>query len=455
MTIDNSESNYFSDLTWLQGKAAFCENEEQLAFHIVNHTIKIAPYAQGVLWSETKFGINIIAISGVSVINHSSPYISFLEKYLIPQIISEQAETCKINIKEYEHITANYGGYIFPWCLSLPFYTENKPDDKHSISAYKKKSGLILFSKEDWTTSQVDKLDNIVNYYKYLWDLFLRQSDFNINKIKKIKKARNIIVASLLLAMFIPINDSMTVPGEIAPSKPLVVASAVSGIVAEFYVRPNDFVTKGESLFKLDTTATEKQLKQALKNLNISKEKYKKVYNQPYKTPEAKAELAILESEIKLAEGDLMYKKGLLDSSVIRAEITGTVILSDPKYWLGRQVEVGQKVLLLAYNDQKQLDIHIPVDELKDVGENKKIRFYPSTKPLSYIDGDLLFISKKADIRPDNTLAYFAAAKLDSKDLQEYEFGVTGDVKVYGKRVLLGYYLFAKPIGAVRRFLGV
>ena len=41
--------NYFSNLTWLQGKAAFCENIDQLSFHIVNHTIKIAPYVTSLL----------------------------------------------------------------------------------------------------------------------------------------------------------------------------------------------------------------------------------------------------------------------------------------------------------------------------------------------------------------------------------------------------------------------
>lgn len=445
---NNSEINYFSDLTWLQGKAAFCENEEQLAFHIVNHTIKIVPYSQAILWREGTFGLEIIAISGVSVINHGSPYVSFLEKKVIPRILKDNNKLAKVNLEQYSEITSSYGGYVFPWCLSLPFYTDNNKE-------FKIKSGLILFSKDDWAESDIDKITNIVNYYKYLWDLFLKQSDYNLNKIRRLKKFKRIFLGALVLLMIIPIRDSVLVPAEIAPKEPLVIAPSISGLISEIYVKPNDYVKKNQKLFKLDTITLNNQYQQSLKNLDIVKEKYRKAYHHSYNDAESKSELRVLESEIKIAEDEVKYNQSLLERAVINAEFAGTVIFSDPKYWLGHPVEVGERVMLLADDNIKQLDIFIPVDDLIQIPKNATVVFYPNPRPLSTLDAKVIFISKQAEVQPDNALAYYTVAELDDKNASEYQFGIKGTAKIYGHRVILGYYLFRRPLSWLRRNIGV
>jgi hypothetical protein len=445
---NNPEINYFSDLTWLQGKAAFCENEEQLAFHIVNHTIKIVPYAQALLWREGAFGIEVMAVSGVSVINHSSPYISFLEKKLIPKILKEHDDVTKINMEQYADLIASYGGFIFPLCLSLPFSTG-------SNKQLKIKSGLILFSKTDWNETEITKITNIVSYYKYLWDLFLKQSNFNINRLKRLRKLKWIFLGIILLLMLVPVRDSVLVPAEIAPKEPLVISPSISGLISEIYVKPNDYVEKNQKLFRLDTITLDNQYQQSIKNLDIVKEKYRKAYHHSYNAPESKSELRILESEIKIAEDEVNYTKSLLDRAVIRAEFAGTVIFSDPKYWLGHPVEVGERVMLLADDNMKQLDIFIAVDDLIALPEKAKVVFYPNPRPLSTLKGEIIFISKQAEVQPDSILAYYTVATLDPEYANEYQFGIKGTAKLYGDRVILGYYLFRRPLSWLRRHLGV
>ena len=451
---EQSESNYFSNLTWLQGKAAFCENIDQLAFHIVNHTIKIAPYAQALLWTEGTFGIKIIAVSGVSVINHTSPYIALLEKKIIPKILKENPSVTKFNTEIYADDFSEYAGYIFPWCLSLPFYSYDVGKNEKNI-VHKVKSGLILLSKQDWGDVELEKLTNIVEYYKYLWDLFLKQSNYNIDRLRQLRKIKYAILAVVLVILIYPLKDSILVPAEIAPMEPSVISPSLSGMISEIYVKPNDTVKKGQKLFKLDTISLENKYKQALENLLVAQEKFRKAYQHSYSDPDSKSELKVLETQIQIADDEVKYNKSLLERAIIRADFAGTVIFSDPKNWLGRPVEIGERVMLLADDNKKQLDIFIHVDDLIELPNNAQVVFYPNPRPLDTISGEIRFISKQAELQPDNSLAYYTVGNIDMKEAAKYQFGIKGTAKVYGYRVVLAYYLFRRPYSWLRRSLGV
>lgn len=451
---ENKDPQYLSDITWLQGKAAYCDNEEQLAFHIVNHTIKIAPYAQAVLWVRQVTGIKIIAVSGVSIINRSSPYISFLEKKFIPAILKDYEHTIKLPTERYENIIKQYNGKFFNWCLSLPFDSYNKAD-KEKYKGYRDETGLILFANNEWNDEQTQKFDNLVKYYKYLWDLFLKQSDYKIHKSHTFKKYKFFIFFAALIFFMFPIRDSILVPAEISPEKPSVVAPSLSGMIADIFVEPNDLVTKDQVLFRLDTITLENNLQQSEKSLAAIQEKYRKAYQHSYNDSKSRSEVSLLQTEVKIAEADVEYNKLLLDRANIKAQFNGTVIFSDPKNWLGRPVDIGERVMLLADDQRKQLDIFIPVADLILLPDDAEVVFYPNPRPLDTISGTVKYISKQAEEQPDLSLAYYTVATVNQEDAKRYQFGIKGTAKIKGRRVPLGYYLLRRPIYWLRRTMGV
>ncbi|MBP9722942.1 MAG: HlyD family efflux transporter periplasmic adaptor subunit [Gammaproteobacteria bacterium] len=436
------ENSYDKTLTWLISKAVASTSIAQLAFHIVNHTKKVIPYEQAILWQESVNGFKILAVSGISVINHNAPYIRLWEKELLSKFAAEPTNLTFFTIDKFKDTVASYDGEMYQYMISVLFASNNR------------KGGLVLLASENWKPEEADRIPKVMTYYANIWRLY--QNKLSVyRKFKKIHKSRKIFFILLFLALFIPIKDSVLVPAEIAPKKPTVIASSIKGIIKEIYVVPNQTVNTGQPLFKLDTITLENKYDQALKSLDVAKEKYRKGYQQSYNDVQAKTDLRVLSDEIRIAEIELNYSKLLLGRAIVKADSAGTVIFSDPKNWLGRPVEIGERVMLLADENNKQLELFIPIEDLIETPKNANVVFYPNPKPLSTIQANVDYISQYAELQPDEKLAYYAVANFANQLTINERFGIKGTAKIYGNRVLLFYYIFRKPLSWLRRTVGI
>lgn len=435
------ENSYDKTLTWLISKALTSTSITQLAFHIANHTKKIIPYDQAIVWQESLHGYKIFAVSAISVVNHHAPYIHLWEKVLLPKLAFETNKVTFFSIDKFQDAIATYDGEMYKYMVSVLFPGARK-------------GGLILLASENWTPEVIEKIPKVMTYYSNIWRLYQNKLS-SYKKLKKVHESRKTIIFIILLVLFYPIRDSVLVPAEISPKNPTVIASSIKGMIKEIYVLPNQMVRAGQPLFKLDTITLQNKYDQSEKGLDVVREKYRKGYQQSYNDAQAKNDLRVLSDDIKIAEIEANYNKLLLDRAVIRAEFAGTVIFSDPKNWLGRPVEIGERVMLLASESNKQLDLFIPIDDLIEMPDRSQVVFYPNPKPLSPIKANINFISKHADLQPDDKLAYYGVADFTNEFNKDERFGIKGTAKIYGNRVLLIYYIFRKPISWLRRTIGI
>lgn len=448
---DKQEQNLLRTFLRLEKEVRASKDIRHLSFVISNHSKRLLPYTQAVVWKRSLTGIKIISISATSSINDKSPYIVWLEKSLIPWLLKKYDNHVTIVNKAEipKNFNSEWNQYLTEHVISCPL-RNFKGDDLEA--------GILYIHSDVWPEGQLQVVEELRLLYEHTWQLMLRpQKDKLFKKFWSKKKRRYILsaIVIVLIALFIiPVRQTVLAPAKIAPKDPVLVSSSLEGIIKNIDVKPNQSVHKGQVLFSLDKITLENKYEQAEKAMSVAEERYRRAYQHAYDNPKSKAELAILKSEVDQASNDLIYSKSLLERSDIKAEHDGIIVFSSPKYWLGRPITVGEQVMLLAGKSNKQLEIEVPQADMIQIMPGNKVKFFPDIDPLSSITADVNYASFVATPADTGELNYYVSADFKvNKNLPRY--GAHGTAKIYGQYVTLFFYLFKRPIIFLQSYLGI
>lgn len=450
---NNYTNEILNLIRWLEHKARTSDNQNILSFNIVNNTKKIVPYNQAIVWTKIDNSFEVKSAAATTVINRNSPFILCLEKYVLPYAFKKASkEKNLLHIDEIKSGLEDYKVQLTNYLYYIPFINKNG----------QVKAGLLFLNNEKWSKDSLSLLDTLSETYAYSWYMLSKkEKPSHKTVISYLRNKKIYILVAVIIVMLIPISQSVLAPAEVAPFKPTLISSSINGVIKEIFVEPNEEVKKGQKLFALDTITLKNKFEQAEKEYLITEERYRKAYQHVYDTDlnrkltsESREQLLILKHDILKAKENLRYSKEILDRSTVIAEKDGIVVFSNPKEWIGRPIKIGDRVMLLANLNEKQLDIELPVDNLIDLDVDAKVNFYSSVNPLSPVRAKMHFISKKATVSEKDALSYYSVAYFDEKQNLP-RMGVRGTAKIYGKKVTLFYYLFRRPIYFLRRTLGI
>jgi HlyD family secretion protein len=237
--------------------------------------------------------------------------------------------------------------------------------------------------------------------------------------------------------------------GTLQPLKQVDVGSEVSGTVAEVFVDHNARVSAGQVLARLDTTKLEAQAAQARASLALAEaklqdaqasvfearktvERYRKMHQQSQQSPiseealdsaeasykRARASEAVARAQIAEAEAKLKIDQTNLDKAVIRAPISGVVLM--------RLIEPGQTVaaslqapvLFSLAEDLAQMELQVDVDEA-DVGlvaADQSASFSVDAYPDRRFQARITQV-RYASQRLNNVVTYLTSLAVDNADL--------------------------------------
>ena len=82
-----------------------------------------------------------------------------------------------------------------------------------------------------------------------------------------------------------------------------------------------------------------------------------------------------------------------------------------------------------------------------------EVTLFLTAYPLQPLHGRVLETSYQAHPSDEGVTSYRLLASIDG-DAATARLGLHGTAKLYGKRVLLGYYLLRRPLAAVRAWTG-
>jgi len=429
-------------LSQLQRKARSAQTPEELGFVIVNETRMLLEYRQAALWVNQP-SARVRAVSDVAMLDAQAPYIVFLDSLCRQQYDKDDvSKPIWVSATELpEAMRKEWQQWLAPHAIYLPLMAFGKVV-----------GGLLLVREQKWQEAEAVLLAELGDAYGHAWRA-LQPAEAWWRRLA----GRNTLTRWLLgvaVLLMLPLRQSVVAPAEVVAYQPTVIRAPLQAVVDQFYTQPNQSVDPQQVLLTLENTDISNRLEISRKALAVAEAEYRKTAQQAMFDQKSKADMAVLKAQIDQQRAEVDYMQDQMRRSQIKAPHAGVAIFSDVHDWIGRPVALGEKILLLADPERVELEIHLPVADLIELTDGAEAVMFLNVEPQHPLDAKVYSVSYQAELGADNVLFYKVKAHIgEAKPAPR--IGLKGTAKLYGQRVTLFYYLFRRPLAALRQWLGV
>jgi multidrug efflux pump subunit AcrA (membrane-fusion protein) len=250
----------------------------------------------------------------------------------------------------------------------------------------------------------------------------------------------------------LPVRQSVLAPAEVVPLNGRVVTAPLDGVIAEFLVKPNQPVRRGEPLLRFDATSLRAQADVAERSLDVADAELKSSAQRAFSDTDAKARLDLLAARVEQKRAERDYARELLARSEVRAERDGIAVFADAERWTGKPVKTGERLMDIADPQQAELRIELAVADAIDLAPGAEVALFLDSDPLNRHVARLERLAYEAQTSQAGQLAY----RLDASFVAAPpRIGLRGTAKLFGQRVPLALYLLRRPLAALRQGLGL
>lgn len=430
-------------------KALSAKNEASLRFVILNDTVNAVRYDRAYLWGLTAKQPEFLGVSGQAG-NKKTEHIKQWE--LVIAKIEDKAKGQALPSSFMEG--AELAG-LKDSLNSALYWIPLKHEDQLL-------GGILL---QIWPhPGQIQAAafpHDVMNYlqdflfpvYSAVWSKLSRRFSFR----KILREKRNVLISAaaiLIAGVFVNVPLRIVAPCEIVPADPFVITAPVEGIIASVDVKPGEAVKENRELFRYDNRIPLQDYRVAQKQVEILQAEFNKTLAQGLKDSKKYDEITVI--NLKLAKEKLASElaKYQLDRDIVTSPVPGIVVLDNPDEWRGKPVKIGEKVLVISNPGKTKIKIWIPESDNILFDQTDPVRIILNVDPQQTWYGSFAYVSNELSIHK-NVPSYMAEA--DWLDLQppHAKLGLQGTAILYGEKVSLYYYIFRKPLGTLRRFLGI
>jgi multidrug efflux pump subunit AcrA (membrane-fusion protein) len=259
----------------------------------------------------------------------------------------------------------------------------------------------------------------------------------------------------VLALLMLPIHQTVLAPAEIIALNAVAVAAPVEGVIKTFHVQPNQPVRAGQRLFSFDDTTLRNRRDIAARGLDVAAIESHGAQQRAFDDTKARGEVATLQGRIAERRAELRAVEEQLRRIDVTAPRDGIAVFGDVNDWQGRPVVIGERVMQLADPDEAGVMVFLAVADAIALEQGARIRLFLDVAPLAPLDATLSETSYLAVLSPDGVASYRLRARLLAPGAGAARIGLKGTAKVYGEQVTLAYYLFRRPLSALRQWAGV
>lgn len=435
-------------LLHLEARARAARDLASLDFVIANETWQLAPYRQAAVFRRDALGRPMLAaVSGLAVLEGDAPFtlwITRLAAYAWKSFPELRAFTAR-------DLPAEFADGWAEWLPAHALFVPLAGPDGDRVGA------AIYCRDERWSESVTTQVGRLHDAYGYsLWAL-TRGEPLGSRLKTRLRRSSWLLKAALaaaLLALLIPVRMSALAPAEVIALEAQVVAAPMDGVVEAFQVRPNQEVTKDQSLFTLERTTLASRREVAQKALEVARTDALLVAQKAFQDEESRAELAVRQGRVREREAELAYIDAQLARVEVRSPAAGVAVFGDPNDWIGKPVQTGERIVLLADPADAGVLIWLPVADAINLEPGAEIRLFLHVAPLQPLTASLTQTSYQATPSPDGIAAYRIRGRFQG-DASIARIGLKGTAKVYGERRPLAYLVFRRPLATLREWTGL
>jgi multidrug efflux pump subunit AcrA (membrane-fusion protein) len=446
--VDGSAEEGLKALLAIEADVRSASSRAELLALIANETRKLTRARQIFVAGRSSTGSrSVLAISGLPSVEQSSPLVR--DVTILLREIGRDAGHDKardFDLKAYANQVPDLArAYPFPALAWLPF--TSKQVQKLSVD------GMLLARTEPWIEADLVVARRLASTYAHALGVIEAQPG---RGSRLLFDRRRLALAGFisLLVLAIPVSMTTLAPAEIAPRAPFVVAAPIDGIVEDVVVEPNAPVVAGQPLVRFVDTTARNRLHLAERELQVASARVKKATQQAFTDVRGRHDLGIALAELELKTAERAFARDVLERSEIKAQKAGVAVYVDKKELIGRPAGTGEKLMLIA--DPKAVEVHVDMSlgDAIALAPGARVKVFLDADPLDPREAVVVLTDYQARVRPGNTLGFKVVARL-TDDRPSPRLGARGTAQLYGDRVVLGYYLFRRPIAAFRQWSGL
>jgi hypothetical protein len=423
------------------------KTEAELGFIMVNRTMALLPASSIIFWrSGSGSGSGRVErVSGVSEVEAKAPFIQWLEQLSVAISNEDKTEIAhQITAKTSKQ---NWHEDAPAYALWSPLLT---PGDKHTKSSV---GGLLLLRSQPWQDGEIGIAQRLGETAAHSWMALASQTQSRsfhgwLPKCWFPPLATILLITTLML----PIRQSVLCSATVVAHEPMVITSPIDGVVQGVEVLPNSLVNRGQILFSLVQTAYRNQKDVADTILKVAEAELLKSRQLAFSDSTIKAGLPLLQAVVEQRSVEAGYANRQLQRTVVHSERDGVAIFTDAGEWRGKPVQVGEKIMVIADPQQARLDLRMAIKDAVIMQPGAEVLFFLNTDPLNPLSAVLEHVAYSATPTTDGFLAYRLLARFI--DERPPRIGLMGTGKIFGNKVSLFYYLFRRPLTALRQFVG-
>lgn len=433
------------ELLALRDRALQAENLNGLAFSMANDLYPLLRFQQALLFAQHGEACELLSVSGLAKPSEDSPYLVWLQRasrWVAGQLTDDQPLWLERGTLQPPADIAEGWAEWWPagiWCVPI-----QHPQGQ--------RLGVLLFLLEEQPPVAVQQsLTGLWQTWGYCWAVLTRQRRLSRWRINR---RQWLMVAAVLSALLlIPVRQTALAPAEIVSRQAQIISSPIDGVIEQMQVRPNQSVEAGTPLFSLDETTLRSRAEVLSKEVAVADAELLAASQRAFDNPQSKGEVTLLDGRAQQRRAELAAVQAQLKRTQVLSPRAGVAVYSDPNDWLGKPVVTGERILQVADPAQPAMLIQLSVADAIALEPGAEVTLFLTAYPLKPLHGQILETSYQARASDEGVVAYRLLASVDEHP-EHARLGLHGTAKLYGERVLLGYYLLRRPWATLRAWTG-
>lgn len=430
-----------------QALAQFIQHEREvreaattdaLAYCLVNRSQGLLNYRHAALL----IGGRVRAVTGVTAPDPNAPFVAFVEaacQQLLAQGKLQQIEPVQASWLSSQ-LQLDWQSLSAPEVLWLPLR-----DRKATLIG-----GIWLARPTGWQAVDAVLGKELAALYSHAWGAL--EPQIRRWHLGRMRRRYLVLAAAALLVLCLPVQQSVLAPAEVVPRDGRIVAAPLDGVIAEFLVKPNQVVQSGQKLVRFDVTTLKAQADVAQRALAVAQAEHRASSQRAFQDAESNAQLDLLVAQVAQKRAERDYALDLLQRGDVLAERDGIAVFADAERWVGKPVRTGEALMTIADPAQAELKIELDSGDAVTLPPAAEVALFLDSDPLHRHEARLTRAAYTAELTANGNLAY----RLDATFVdQAPRIGLRGTAKVFAERVPLAFYLFRRPLAALRKTFGI
>lgn len=419
-------------------RIANASSKKEIYAILVNELQPSFSFLQAAIIKKDVFGFqNILGINGLVIIEHSGPFPVWLRRLGSKILFSKTVRTFDPSMQENP---GNWEKFAATYLLVVPL-----------AESYLSTSCLFLFREREWSEAEQQIAKIISDIATGALSRFWIE-----NSEKKKRNRAGLIIAVICFGLsIIPVELTSIAPAEIVPSDPYLIAPSFPAVVKKILISSNENVAKDQILVDLDDSEQQAKVNVLKREVEIAEADLRKYSQLGFQDQNSRYRLSEAEGQLKIKRLQLQKANLDLDKTKLRSPIPGIAIVSDPLDWVGKPVQTGEKILLVAKPNYNSARLWVPVTDGAILKEGLTGYFYVDSDPWTARRIIVKNWSFEPELSPQGIIAFRVKAENVDQKWSNEPLGLHGVAHLAGKRLPLALYLLRKPIIFLRQTFAI